>query len=137
MATYFRGWAISGSQVYFQLYNNGPPDIQVSHVSVSSSVPTSGVLLLFTDPLGYDLTHFGAGNALGIDGNNQYSQYGEVRASVGEIAYGGQLDNFAIPANQRLQIPIDMALSHGRGIGFRIVETGVVRFGCRWQEPTA
>jgi hypothetical protein len=138
MPKFFRGWAIYGGPVYYQLWNAGDQDIEVDYLAVTIVSAAGGaVLLAMEDPLPTSLADFGAASGHGVclDQNFSLSVCGELRAATGTDYYGAQLYNFTPPPNLDYRIPIESSLAPGRGLGIRIPGTGWTRLGFKWTEP--
>jgi hypothetical protein len=136
VARFFRGWAVYGGPVYYQLWNEGPGDIDVEYLAVTIAAAGAGaVLLAMEDPLPDDLTSVGAASARGFCLQTwQPSKHGILRVATGTDYYGAQLYNFGPPLNLDYRIPVDATLAPERGLGIRIPGTGWTRCGFRWSE---
>jgi hypothetical protein len=146
--TYFRGWAIFGTQPYFQIWNPGPGRLCVKDFSVSANAQSSGAVLLMHEPLPEDISTwdrnsakdqgYNAASPNGIDIASQADSRGQLRASVGSVRYGGQMWSFRLRTNMPYTIRIDDCLAAGKGLGIRIGakpgQTIQVHFGASWTE---
>lgn len=141
---YFRGWAIFGTDPYFQVWNPGPGSLCIKSLSVSVNAQSSGVVLLMHEPLLEDIStwdktqRYNASAPEGISLNTLAVSRGQIRASVGVVHYGGQLWSFRLRTNMPYTIKIDDCLAPKKGLGIRIgAKPGMsiqVHFGARWSE---